>query len=527
MKYVSAETVKSKLTDGDEIAFIDVREHGQYGEGHPFFSVNLPYSLFETRVEALLPSRSVRCVLFDDGDGIAEKAAALLEAGGYGSVQVLEGGVASWAAAGFTLFKGVNVPSKSFGELVEHELGTVSISAEDLKALLDRGDPVVVLDGRSPEEFRKMSLPGARSCPNAELAYRLSSLVPDPRTPVVINCAGRTRSIIGAQTLQECGVANPVFALRNGTQGWRLAGFELNHGLAPQALPALSAAELAETRRRGDEMIRGFGLATVDAETLRAWRAEEQATTYLFDVRTQEEYERAHFPGARLAPGGQLVQATDEKVAVRGARIVLSDDTRLRAATTALWLSGMGHRVWILEEDASNGTATGPESGNEGAANTIALADLKSAVASGAVLLDASSGLDYRDAHVEGALWVTRARLNRLDLPKDGSIVVTGRSRALIAGVIKDLRAMGYARLDAVQGTPSSWQAAGLTLVETADVPSQEDCIDHLFFVHDRHDGNFEASRRYLEWELGLLDQLDLQERSVLTPKRAKRVETV
>ena len=50
--------------------------------------------------------------------------------------------------------------------------------------------------------------------------------------------------------------------------------------------------------------------------------------------------------------------------------------------------------------------------------------------------------------------------------------------------------------------------------------PRDADCIDHLFFVHDRHDGNLEASRRYLEWELGLVDQLDEQERSVLRPPR-------
>lgn len=527
MKHISATALKPKLTDGGEIAFIDVREHGQYGEGHPFFSVNVPYSVLETRAEALLPCRSVRCVLFDDGDGVAEKAAALLEALGYADVQVLEGGVASWVAAGFTLFKGVNVPSKTFGELVEHELGTPSISAEDLKSMLDRGEAVTILDGRSPREFNKMSLPGARSCPNAELAYRLRRIVSDPAVPVVVNCAGRTRSIIGAQTLQEFGISNPVFALRNGTQGWMLAGFELERGVAAQALPALSAAELAETRRQADRLIQDFNLATVDEATLQAWLADPGRTTYLLDVRTQEEYEAAHIPGARLAPGGQLVQATDEKVAVRGARIVLSDDTGLRAATTALWLTGMGHQVWILERDASKGSASGPEMTHDAAQDTLALAGLETALAGGAVLLDASRGLDYRDAHVEGARWVTRARLDRLDLPKETDIVVTGRSRTLIAGVMKDLRAMGYRRLASVQGTPASWQAANLPMARTPDSPSQEDCIDHLFFVHDRHDGNFEASRRYLAWELGLLDQLDPQERSVLAPRRVKRVEAV
>ena len=525
--YISAVTLKPMLTDGGEIAFIDLREHGLYGEGHPFFSVNIPYSVLETRVEALLPRRSVLCVLFDDGDGIAEKAAPLLEGMGYSNVRILKGGVASWAAAGFTLFKGVNVPSKSFGELVEHELETPSIAAEDLKALLDRGAPVTVLDGRSPKEFQRMSLPGARSCPNAELAYRLKHIATDETTPIVVNCAGRTRSIIGAQTLQELGIANPVFALRNGTQGWTLAGFELDRGVAPQALPALSVAALAETQQRAKALINDYGLATVDLETLRSWQADDGITCYLFDVRTQAEYEAAHIPGARLAPGGQLVQATDEKVAVRGGRIVLSDDTGLRAATTALWLSGMDHNVWILDQDASQGTDRGPQASDPGTADTIGLADLKAAVASGAVLLDASRGLDFREAHIEGALWVTRARLDRIDLTKETRIVVTGRSSVLIAGVMRDLKEMGYERLDAVRGTTASWEAVGLRLVQTPEVPAQEDCIDHLFFVHDRHDGNFEASRRYLAWELGLLDQLDPQERAVLSPRRVKRAEAV
>ena len=526
MRYILSETLKPLLTDGSEIAFIDVREHGQYGEGHPFFSVNIPYSVFEAVVGVLLPSRSVRCVLFDDDDGTAEKAADVLGTMGYSDVQILQGAAAAWAAAGFTLFKGVNVPSKAFGELVEQELGTPSVSAEELKQLQEQGKPVAVLDGRAPNEFRRMSLPGARSCPNAELGYRLTQIVADLTVPIVINCAGRTRSIIGAQTLRELGTANPVYALRNGTQGWRLAGFQLDRGMIPDALPVLTAAELSATRHQADKLIEDFGLATIDRDTLQAWQADGELTTYLFDVRTQEEYELAHMPGARHAPGGQLVQATDEKVAVRGARIVLSDDTGLRAATTALWLTGMGHRVWILDEDASKSSITGPEGAEYRIDDTIRLSDLPAAMRSGAVLLDASRGMDYRNAHVEGALWVTRARLDRAVPPKEVPVIVTGRSRDLLVGVVRDLKAMGYQRVDCARGTPDTWRAAGLTLTQTLDAPSQDDCIDHLFFVHDRHDDNLEASRRYLAWELNLLDQLDPQERSVLDPRRLCRAES-
>jgi len=527
MKYVTAEALKPQLTDGGEIALLDVREHGQYGEGHPFFSVNLPYSRLEALAEALLPCRAVRCVVFDDGDGVAEKAARALEEMGYTGVHILAGGAPAWTAAGYTLFKGVNLPSKTFGELVEHERGTRSIAAEELKAMLEAGDPVTILDGRSPKEFHKMSLPGARSCPNAELAYRLPQMVADDTTPIVVNCAGRTRSIIGAQTLRELGVANPVFALRNGTQGWRLAGFELDRGKAPGRLPTLAPDQLAETAREAERLIAELGLPTVDPETLESWLADPTRSTYLLDVRTAEEFAEAHLPGARSAPGGQLVQATDEKVAVRNARIVLTDDTQLRAATTAMWLTGMGHQVWILKADASRGSARGAEAAPTGAEDSIALSDIPSRLAAGAVLLDASRSFDYRDSHIEGARWATRARLEGLGLPADAEVIVTGRDSVLIAGVAQDLRGQGHGRVDTVAGTPDTWQAAGLNVVATPEVPSDADCIDFLFFVHDRHDGNLEAARRYLAWELGLLAQIDDQERSVLRPELLKRKERV
>ena len=219
------------LTAEAEIAFLDVREHGQYGEGHPFFSVHVAYSTIETEAPKLVPRRDVTVVVMDHDDGVGERAAHALEKIGYTNVLVLEGGAPGWAAAGYTLFKGVNVPSKTFGELVEHECMTPSISADELQLRLERGEPTVVLDGRPKHEYFKMSIPSARSCPNAELAYRIPALAIDPETTLVINCAGRTRSIIGAETLRQCGFSNPILALRNGTQGWALGGFTLDHGI--------------------------------------------------------------------------------------------------------------------------------------------------------------------------------------------------------------------------------------------------------------------------------------------------------
>jgi len=519
MRILTPEALKPLLTTGEEIALLDVREHGQYGEGHPFFSVNLPYSRLESRAVRLLPCRSTRCVLFDDGDGVAEKAARRLAGLGYTNLAILQGGAPGWVEAGFTLYKGVNVPSKAFGELLEHQLNTPSISAEALKAMQDRGDAVVVLDGRSPKEFRKMAIPGAQSCPNAELAYRLPALVPDETVPVVVNCAGRTRSIIGAQTLISLGVRNPVSALRNGTQGWRLAGFDLAHGAAPAVLPEPDASQLAASRSQAKALIAQAQLHTVVHEVVQAWLSDESRTTYVFDVRTTAEYERGHFAGAVHAPGGQLVQATDEWVAVRNARIVLADDTQLRGGTTAMWLRAMGHQVWVLDTDAAlTLDSCKNEESKVTALPTVTPQELPARLAAGAELLDVSPSMSFRKAHLNAAQWVIRPRLDQLDLTGASEIILAGGDAALAAGVALDLQERHSAQIARLTGGPDEWQAAGLSVIATPETPCDAECLDFLFFVHDRHDGNLEASRQYLAWELGLVGQLDEQERSVFTP---------
>ena len=269
---IDAATLKAWLSDGGEIALLDVREAGQFGEAHLFFAVPLPYSRFELGLPALVPNPAVRLVLCDDGEeAIAIRAAKRAEALGYRNVHVLAGGTAAWKRAGYTLYSGVNVPSKTFGELVEHEKHTPRITAQELEAMRRAGENFVIVDGRTLAEYRKMNIPGGICCPNGELVLRIGDIVPDPKTKIVVNCAGRTRSIIGAQTLIDFGVANPVVALENGTQGWTLAGLALEHGAdrrygdvsrnSAAALEARARAARRGARRRVRHGRAGQGVA--------------------------------------------------------------------------------------------------------------------------------------------------------------------------------------------------------------------------------------------------------------------------
>src|SRR5688572_14409992 len=303
MKTVTAGELKAMIHDGGELALLDVREAGQFGESHLLFATPLPYSRLEIDIGALVPRKSARIVLCDDGaSGVAQLAAKRLQAIGYGDVAVLEGGTRGWAAAGYALFAGVNVPSKLFGELVEHEYHTPRVTVTELAKMKEAGEDFVIVDGRPFAEYQKMNIPGGICCPNAELPYRIRELVKDPKTRIVVNCAGRTRSILGAQTLINFGIENPVYALENGTQGWVLADLELERGATRRYPERVSDSELPRLQSNAAALMKRFGVSEVSAQAVQGWLADPRRTTYLLDVRTPEEYAAGTLKGAVHAP---------------------------------------------------------------------------------------------------------------------------------------------------------------------------------------------------------------------------------
>ena len=510
---VEAKTLKRWLGEGAELALLDVREHGQYGESHLFFGIPLPYSRLELDAPRLVPRRSARVVVYDDGAlGVAELAARRLAAIGYADVRVLEEGTRGWQRAGYRLFAGVNVPSKAFGELVEHALHTPRITATELARMQRSGEPLAVLDGRPLSEYRRMSIPGARCCPNGELAYRVRAMVPDERTPIVVNCAGRTRSIIGAQTLIDLGIPNPVAALENGTQGWTLADLQLEHG-ATRGYPGIEAgSDLSEARSRAHAMARRCGVRWIDEAEASAWLADPGRTTFLLDVRSAEEFAASTIPGAVHAPGGQLIQATDQWVGVRNARIVVFDAEDLRAPVVASWLVRMGHDASVLREGIRSRARPAQW---EPAVPPIAAIGADACKSSPeAAIVDLRSSTAYRKAHIAGSEWSIRPRLAKLVPRLAGRRIVLVCDDPAVARVAAvDLREAGVDRIAALEGGFEAWRKSGGPIEASPDRPADGECIDYLFFVHDRHEGNRESARRYLAWETGLLSQLDAQER--------------
>jgi rhodanese-related sulfurtransferase len=513
---IGAHTLKRWLHDGQELALFDVRERGPFAESHLLFAIPLPYSRLELDAPRLAPRRSVRTVVCDaDGKGAAVQAARRLEALGYRDVYLLEGGTAAWAAAGYGLFAGVNVPSKTFGELAELAYGTPHIGATELARRVAAGEPLAILDGRPMTEFRKMSIPGGRCCPNGELPYRVTSLVPDPRTTVVINCAGRTRSIIGAQTLINLGLPNPVLALENGTQGWTLNELALDHGRDLGYPPDSGSTALREAALR---LAAAHGVQMVAPETVSAWARDGARTLYLCDVRSPEEFAAGSLPGAQHTPGGQLIQSTDEYIGVRHARLVLFDDDGVRAPTVASWLRQLGHDAHVLDGGLRSGLAlhTAPVVELPLAPPEVAPSEVAEALRDGKVqVVDLRPSALFRQSRIPGAVWSIRPRMRALADASDGRPLVLVAEHPSMAALAASELGASAQRLSLLRGGFESWAAAGLPVDTAPLAASQDEHIDFVFFVHDRHDGNKEAARRYLAWEIGLVAQLDPQERAM------------
>ncbi len=520
---VSVQDVKAMLKSNEVFAFFDVREEGEFSiKGHPLFATPLPLSRLEPRVFALLPDPATRVVLMDAGDegqnGRANRGAARLKQMGYGNVDVMTGGLKAWADAGCEVFTGVNVPSKAFGEVVEHDNDTPRIDASDLQKLIDTKADMVILDSRPMPEFNNMSIPGGIDCPGAELVYRVKDFAPRPETLVVVNCAGRTRSIIGAQSLINAGLPNKVMALKNGTMGWHLAGLKVARGetksFGPQSAEAAKFAQVAAAN-----LNKRMGIKKIDMARLK--KLEGNGTPlYRLDVRDPAEYAKGHIKGFRHAAGGQLVQATDQYVGARNATIVLHDNDGVRATMTAHWLLQMNwNETYVLEHTPSAAELTTdaeprfPTGFKVPAPASVTPAELDKSLKQ-TLVIDLDTSLKYRDGHVPGAWFAVRANLattipemlkqqagvTRIVLVSpDGEIAALAASEAAaVAGALP---------VAVLAGGMKAWHDAKLA-VETGHTRMADTPTDVWYRPYDFKEDVEAAMRQYLDWEVDLVPQV-------------------
>jgi len=344
---ISTQAFRALFAADAEFAVIDPRETSAFASGHLLAASNLPRSRLENLIELAVPHTDTLCVFYDSGAGEAEAAVELLRTMGYSQLAILNGGIAAWEASGGAVFTGTSVPGKAFGEFIEKFCATPAMSAAELHHRQQRNEATLLIDSRTAEEHESYCIPGAVLCPGAELIYRVLPII-NADTEIVVHCGGRTRSIIGAQTLIDAGCKN-VHALENGTMAWQFEGLELEQG-DREFLPQPDSKSLILTRAIADQMAERWHIDRIDSIA-----THEQRSRYLIDVRSREEFEAGHIEGSLHVPGGHLLQNVDRYLVVHNAVVVLIDSEWVRAVTTAVWLRRMGwRRVYVFTIDAGS-----------------------------------------------------------------------------------------------------------------------------------------------------------------------------
>jgi rhodanese-related sulfurtransferase len=411
-----------------------------------------------------VPNRKIPIVIYDHGGKRAKLAAESLAELGYSDVAVVEGGLASWQQARLPTVSGVNVPG---------------------------GDIVLWVN---------------------ELRQRWEK-------PIIVNCAGRTRSIIGTAALRRLGVDH-ARALKNGTMGWVLAGFELESHPERQTIAASEDSRHKATalalQLAAEEGIRW--ITAPELSTLK--KHPDNGVTYIVDVRSETEYDSGHLPASLNIPGGQAVQRADDFVAVRNAKIVFVSDTSARAVMAAYWFQQMGFpnvmvlqgglRAWIESgEPLAQADGRAEPLGYVAAAKLTTFVDTdeleRKVKNSQLLILDVGTSLDFETAHVPGAYWISRGWIE-LRLPerfpdRSQAIVLTCPDSRHSVFAAQALRRIGYTGVAVLRGGVRAWASAGhgteagldRCLVEANDV-----------VLSPSIQGNKEEMQRYLDWEVNL-----------------------
>ena len=528
------------LLDGagdTRFALIDVREPGEYNASHIPGSSLIPRRMLEFDLPTAVPHPAALMILCDDDGRRVARAVATAAAMGYTNVAWLDGGINRWMSLDYPTEWGVNVPSKDFGEKMEVVHNVPEIDAIELRARMERGEKMVILDTRTPEEYRRFCIPGGRSMPGGELALRITDVTAnlDADTAVVVNCAGRTRSIIGTRILQRMGLDREIVGLKNGTSGWVLAGYELEAGADRDALPSVSDAGRAAAEAYADRCAAEDGVTMLDAAGLeKLLELSKSESVYFIDVRTAEEYAAGHIAGFRWFPGGQCVQRSDDVAVVKNAPIVFCCDGRARAVLTASWYRQLGHpNVYALDGGTAawaragktltagrnvgarfDGSIGGFGGSSDGAGEpellaaarravpTVTPAELQSDAPDAILFVDTSQ--DFARGHIPGARWTPRGWLEWqiADYAADANarIVVTcndGRQSLLAAATLREL---GYANAAALDGGMAAWRAANLP-VEPGMSGIMRTPADVVFSGPDR---TYSEMQHYLRWETEL-----------------------
>ena len=264
---------KADLSDTGKYYLVDLREAGEYAQGHIPNSVNIGLrGRLETWVGIMVPWES-KLVLCGSGEEIREALARLHRVGYEARAVTME----DWQKAGHKISK--------------NEM----ITPAELYKKMQEGTAPVVVDVRLPNEWMGLRIGTVLNLPLNELAEEAVKLEPDQ--PVVAVCNSAYRSSMAVGILERIGFSK-ASSLAGGSQAWIDAGLP-TYG----SVSAGTAAAAATPGRSLDLPDR------LSPEELRRMILDLPGTFELIDIRPPEAFADYHLPGSVNADIGRVLQS--------------------------------------------------------------------------------------------------------------------------------------------------------------------------------------------------------------------------
>ena len=516
--YISCEELLDLITSSSNFCLLDIRSKAEFNEKHILGSSSIPRSDLEFQLPRLIPYKQTKIILNDSDSKRSFYSVAQLSHMGYLNVLVLEGGLDKWIADGYSYTEGMNVPSKTFGEQVLHTDDPPEITPEELFEMMENGEKLLLIDTRTPEEYSRATMPNSINIPNGELINRVPQLDKEFDGQIIIHCGGRTRSIIGASLMHTLGYKD-IISLKDGTMGWLLAGYELQYDNDVEDFVDTTpdfkklAQELAENMRKQNS------IQTIDhVELKNLFNQNIENNIYFIDVRTESEYKESHLSEFDWMAGGQLIQRTDETVAMKNARVILVCNDMTRSTVAAYWLKRMGYdniQVVLggMNECSSNEFKFSSEFSKPNVDlpvnyKSISTNELLNSINNNEnqTILFLGNSANYNEGHIEKSYWLPKDWLEmyiQIVVPNNNDKVVLVCNDELRSALsTKILDDLGYSNTVVLSGGLEAWKSNNLPLTTKSD--NKYDYPDDVF-VHPL--GNRELMLKYLTWEKALVQE--------------------
>jgi glyoxylase-like metal-dependent hydrolase (beta-lactamase superfamily II)/rhodanese-related sulfurtransferase len=200
---LTPEAVKKLAAHDHKI--LDVRPAASFGNGHVPASLNIGLGgQFASWAGTLIPMGTPIILVTDELAQVDEAVLRLARVGLETVKGYLGGGMLAWDTAGFKVSIVAQIP------------------VDELKARLDEGSDLQLLDVRRPGEYANGHAPGAQNVQLSDLEKLAVRF--DPARPTAIICASGFRSSIATSILERRGFRS-LFNVVGGTSAWVSAGY--------------------------------------------------------------------------------------------------------------------------------------------------------------------------------------------------------------------------------------------------------------------------------------------------------------